>query len=308
VIARLTAAYLAVFACVLALLSFVAYVFVSQQYHSLLLPALTTPEGQAAYAQAMRRVGLVIVGFDVPLLIAVGVASALLARISVAPLLLARDREQQFLADAAHGLRSPLATIASVAQAAQTDAAEERVRDSFSLISKTSVDASGLIADLLTLARDPDARLLQLEPVDLGALAKQCTREFEERARSRAMQFTVETDSAIVNGDERRLRELMRNLLDNAFRHARTSVALRVRVVDTSAELRVGDDGSGIPQSERAHIFERFASGSGHSEGTGLGLSISRWIAQAHGGTLAITDDSLPGATFVARIPLFSAD
>jgi signal transduction histidine kinase len=301
VITRLTATYLAIFACVLALLSFVAYAFVSQQYHSLLLPALGTPEGQSAYSQAMRRVGLVIAAFDLPLLVVVGIVSAVLARISVGPMLAARERERQFVADAAHGLRSPLATIATVAQAAG-NTADEHSRASFDLISKTALDSSDLISELLTLARDPDVRLLDREPVDLGALGAQCATEFVTRAHNRGIALNVATTSAIVDGDARRLRELIRNLLDNALRHARTSVTLSV-TNGTNAEVVVEDDGPGIPQSERERIFERFARGADDTEGSGLGLPIARWIAQAHEGSLDL-DDRNAGARLVARLPI----
>ena len=118
VIARLTAIYLAIFATALAAISIAAFVFVGQQYHDLLGPAMQTVEAQHAYAQAMRRVALTIGGIDLPLLTVVGAASYALARLSVAPLIEARERERNFSIDVAHELRSPLATIASVAQAA----------------------------------------------------------------------------------------------------------------------------------------------------------------------------------------------
>lgn len=300
-IARLTAAYLAIFACVLAALSVVAYLFIGQQYHSLLLPALVTPEGQAAYAQAMNRVALTIAAFDVPLLVLVGIASALLARVSIAPLLRARERERIFVADAAHGLRSPLTTIATVAQAA-AEKSDASARASFALIAKTALDAGGLIAELLTLARDPDARLLEREPIDLGALGTQCASEFLERARERGVDLRVTSASVIVDGDARRLREMIRNLLDNAVRHASSHVDISVSNGAREAELAVEDDGPGIAGDVRERLFERFARGEEHSEGSGLGLPIARWIAQAHAGTLEL-DDRAQRTRFVARIP-----
>lgn len=300
-ITRLTVTYLAIFACVLAVLSFVAFLFVSQQYHSLLLPVLSTPEGQSAYAATMRRVAAVIFAFDVPLLIVVGIASAFLARVSIAPLFDARERERLFVADAAHGLRSPLATIASVAQAASNDT-DARSRTAFDLISKTALDASGLIAELLTLARNPHAGLLECEPIDVGALGTQCASEFVARAGERGVALNVDAGSAIVNGDARRIRELIRNLLDNALRHARHAVTLSIANGATAATITVEDDGTGIPSDERARVFERFTRGSEHAEGTGLGLPIARWIARAHGGSLEL-DERAHGARLVAKLP-----
>lgn len=300
-IPRLTAAYLAVFACVLAGLSLVAYLFVAQQYHSLLLPALATPEGGAVYAQTMRRVLLAIVAFDIPLLILVGVASWLLARLSIAPLVRAQERERAFVADAAHGLRSPLATIATVAQAA-ADSADSTSRRPLELIARTALDASALIAELLTLARDPDAALLDCEPVDLAVLGTQCANEFLERARERGVTLDIAATPAVVDGDARRLRELMRNLLDNAVRHARERVRFCVTNGAPNASLIVEDDGPGITPDVRDRIFERFARGADHPDGSGLGLPIARWIAHAHAGSLEL-DDRAGVTRFVVQIP-----
>lgn len=300
-ITRLTAIYLAIFACVLAAISIVAYLFVGQQYHSLLLPALATPEGQIAYTQAMSRVAVTIAAFDVPLLVLVGIASWLIARVSIDPLLRARERERTFVADAAHGLRSPLATIATVAQAS-TDTADERSRTTLNLIARTALDASALIAELLTLARDPDVRLLDCEPVDLGALGMQCANEFRERARERGVSLDVTASPVIVDGDARRLREMIRNLLENAVRHARSHVSLSIANGAREGCLAVEDDGPGIEREQRERIFERFARGDEHTDGSGLGLPIARWIAQAHAGSLEL-DGAAARTRFVARIP-----
>ncbi|MDP9023770.1 MAG: hypothetical protein M3N13_00155, partial [Candidatus Eremiobacteraeota bacterium] len=106
-IARLTAIYLGIFTIVLAALSGAAYLFIAGQYHSLLLPALSTPEGALALRNASQRIAKTILAFDVPLLVFVGLTSWMLARLSLRPLFAARDRERAFIADAAHQLRSP---------------------------------------------------------------------------------------------------------------------------------------------------------------------------------------------------------
>jgi signal transduction histidine kinase len=301
VIARLVALYLAVFAVVLTALSMGAYLFVGTQYHSLLLPALSTPEGHAVYAGAMRRVALTIVAFDIPLLIVVGLASWLLARISVAPWLSAREREREFIADAAHELRSPIATISSVAQASRA-ASESDMRRALELIVKTSLDTSALIGDLLTLARSPSPALLQREPVDVSAIARDCATEFRTRAADAGIELTADLQSALVDGDERRLRELVRNLLENALHHARRAIGLRCEAAGGRAILTVTDDGPGVEPELRERIFERFFR-NGEAAGTGLGLSIVRWVAQAHGGSVAVHEGG-HGATFVADFPL----
>jgi len=301
VIARLVAGYLAIFAAILAALSVGAYVFVGMQYRSLLAPALSTPEGASAYAHAMGRVGVTIVAFDIPLLVLVGLASWFLARLSIRPLLAAQDRERAFVADAAHELRSPLAAIATVAQASRSRATSSEMVETFDTIARTAIDASALIADLLTLARAPKPALLAREPVDLAAIVRDCISEFEIRALDAGLAFGAHAGPAIVDGDARRLRELVRNLLENALRHARTTVACASGVEDGVAFVRVKDDGPGVAAEIRPRLFQRYASDS--LGGSGLGLAIAQWVARAHEGTLTLEEGSA-GASFVAHFPL----
>lgn len=109
--------------------------------------------------------------------------------------------------------------------------------------------------------------------------------------------------SAIVDGDERRLRELVRNLLENAVRHARSCVSIASQRNGRTCEIVVEDDGDGIPPADRERVFERFYRRCDDGEGTGLGLAIVRWIAQAHAGTITIEQAGRGGARFVASIP-----
>lgn len=300
-IARLTAVYTAIFAAVLACISFYAYWLVGGQYRSLLAPALDTPEGQSGYRTAMSHVLVTIVAADVPVLIVVGLLAFVLARASLRPLFDAREREQQFAADAAHELRSPLATIATVAQAARL-AADPQTREQLDTIARTALDASALIGDLLTLAREPRPGLLQREPVDLAHVVTTCAREFDARANAANLELRVQAGEAIVNGDERRLRELTRNLLENALRHAKHTIVLECGGDATAAYLRVRDDGDGIAPALRAQLFQRYAGDD--AEGHGLGLSIAHWIASAHDGELELEKGaSAPGASFVAKLP-----
>ena len=300
-IARLVTRYLLLFLVVLIALDIVAYIFVGRIYAGELQPALGTPEYARAYALAMRNVAITIVLFNVPLLALVGLLSYVLARVTIRPLEMARQRERDFAAEAAHELRSPLATIAAVAQAAQqqTDA---DLHASLTTIENTALDASEIVADLLTLAREPSQHALHREILDLAILTQQCAREFEKRAINSSIALVIQTESALVQGDERRLRELLRNLIENALRHARSVIRLRSNANGRFAELTVEDDGSGIDAEIRERIFERFYRTNG-SEGLGLGLAISRWIAYAHGGALTVGDADQGGALFRLRLP-----
>jgi signal transduction histidine kinase len=248
----------------------------------------------------MMRVTLTIFAFDIPLLALVGAASWLLARASLAPLLAARVREREFAADAAHRLRSPLATIAAVAQAARPEA-PDRLGQDFDTITQAAMDASQTVGELLTLARPATSQLLQREPVDVAVLAKNVSKEFEARAAQRGLSIANRAQSAIVNGDERRLRELLRTLLENALRHARSAITVDSHRNGRTVDLLISNDGDAVETAYRERIFERAFSGDG--QGSGLGLAVVRWIARAHEGDAFVRDDEHGGAQFVVRLP-----
>jgi signal transduction histidine kinase len=299
---RAAALYLGIFVSVLLALNAGAYAFVVREYSSMLAPVLGTPEGAHALSAAMRPVVLTLAAFDAPLVAIVAVASYVLARATIAPLEAARERERVFAADAAHELRSPLATIAAIAQAACMNTSTAS-RSAFEAIVASTLDASAVVSDLLTLARDPGRRALNCEPVDLAAVVASSSRDTEPLAAERGIRLKTSATSAIVDGDERRLRELARNLLDNAIRHAHGHVAIASRRTGRLCEIVVDDDGEGIPPAERERIFERFYRRANDGKGTGLGLAIVRWIAYAHDGAVTVGEAPSGGARFVAAIP-----
>lgn len=301
-IARTTGLYLLIFVCVLAALDAGAYVFMQREYSSVLGPALGTPEGAVALATAMRRVALSILAADVPLIAIVGVASYAMARLTIAPLAAARERERVFAADAAHELRSPLTAIASVAQASRNQSPPDST-EAFDTITREALDASALISDLLTLARNPGRAVLQCEPVDLAHVVTACARDVALAAGERNVRIDATGESAIVDGDERRLRELGRNLLENAVRHARTRVTIASSRNGKTCSIVVEDDGDGVAPEDRERIFERFYRREQDASGTGLGLAIVRWIAHAHEGAVAVDGAPGGGARFVATLP-----
>ena len=256
-IARTAALYLAVFVGILIALDAGAYAFVLREYTSLLQPALGTPEASAGLWASMRPVALVIVAIDVPLIAIVAIASYVLARASIAPIAAARERERIFAAGVAHELRSPLTTITSIAQANAADADPAR-REAFATIATQAFEASDIVGDLLTLARSPGPEALHCEPVDLASIVGRCARDAAPLAAQRGVRIDSIPAVAIVDGDERRLRELTRNLLENAIRHARENVRVTSRDDGRTCEIVVEDDGEGIPQADRERVFERF--------------------------------------------------
>ena len=282
---------------VLVVLDAAAFWYLAGREHDLVEPVLGTPEGGAVYAAALRKIALGLVLLDLPLLLIAGAASYALAAISVRPLVAAREREARFAAEAAHELRTPLARIASVAQSARgaNDAARD---DALDRIAATAVEASATIGDLLALVREERVAPRLSEPVDLGTLARTAV----DGAVRDGLRRDVEiADESWVEGDERRLRRLVENLLENAARHARTVVRLRVRPDGARVALSVEDDGPGVPPELRERIFERFVRADDDERGSGLGLAICRAIARAHGGDVVLEERN----RFVARLPKF---
>jgi signal transduction histidine kinase len=228
--------------------------------------------------------------------------NAMLARLETASL-----RQRRFVSDAAHELQSPLTTLRTRLEvdldrpsgAAWPSAGHDALEEVIAM--------QRLVDDLLELARlDASTALDRHEPVDLDDLA---LRE-AERLRTRGL-VTVDThgvSAGQVVGDRHQLQRAFRNLLDNAERHASTTVAVGLHETDEAVELTVTDDGPGIPTDERERIFEPFTRLDNHrtreSGGTGLGLAISRDIVRAHGGDITITD-ATPGTQITIRIPRF---
>ena len=291
-IGRLTLSYVAVFVVVLAALSLAAFAFLARANHDLLEPLLGSPAGEAVYAAALRRIALGIAAFDLPLLGLVALASYALARLSLRPLEAAREREARFVADAAHELRTPLAAIATIAQAAPPT-------PDTAAIARIALAASALVSDLLTLVRGEAVAARVREPVGLAAILRAAVAEPAASGEPR-----VDLDAGpevYVLGEERRLRQLVGNLLDNARRHARSAVRLRVFAEGDQAVVEVEDDGPGVDPADRERVFERFFSSRPQGEGSGLGLAIARWVARSHGGDVTVAERS----RFVTRLPRY---
>lgn len=214
-------------------------------------------------------------------------------------------RQRRFVADASHELKSPVASLLTMSEVASQH--PERITP-VRFAADVGTEArrlSLLIDDLLTLARS-DEGAFTLEPVafDLAQLVTEETAHLA--ANPIAVNLEQVTTSAVV-ADRRRIAQVVRNLVDNAARHAHTRIWIEVGQTDGGAELVVADDGPGIPQPDRERVFDRFVrlddSRSRSQGGTGLGLAVAQAIVHAHGGTIDITDHpQYPGA--VVRIRL----
>jgi signal transduction histidine kinase len=217
--------------------------------------------------------------------------------------------QRRFVADASHELRSPLATIHANADLLRTAALEEAAERSVTRIHRESTRLARLVEDLLLLARVDDAALRpRREEVDLDDLV------YAARDRIAVERPGLRIDGDVVpvrvTGDADQLHRALRNLVDNAMRHARDRITVTLGRSGDRAEIVVGNDGPGIAAPDRMRIFDRFVrlddSRSRQDGGTGLGLSIAREITTLHGGTLTV-DDLTDGAAFRLRLPFGAA-
>ncbi|GGS09268.1 HAMP domain-containing protein [Streptomyces parvus] len=212
------------------------------------------------------------------------------------------ERQRRFVADASHELRSPIASLRTQLEVAE---AHPELLDLPGAVADT-VRLQVLAADLLLLARLDAGEKPGSGTVELGALVRE---EVSQRTRDRiAVAVEVPEGGAFeVNGSRGQLSRVIGNLLDNAQRHAESSVAVSVVADGRGVRVEVRDDGAGVPEDERERIFERFVrlddARSRDDGGAGLGLAIARDVAARHGGTLTVHRADEGGAAFRLWLP-----
>ncbi|MEU4340535.1 HAMP domain-containing sensor histidine kinase [Nocardia sp. NPDC023852] len=212
------------------------------------------------------------------------------------------ERQRRFIADAAHELRSPIASLRTQLEVAQ---AHPHLLELDGVIGDT-VRLEHLAADLLLLARLDAGEQPRADRVDLAALVR------DELAHRVGDRITVDTvlpnDPVVATGSRLQLARLLGNLVDNAQRHAATTVRVCLHHTgDRTAVLDVADDGPGVPEADRTRIFQRFVrlddARSRDEGGAGLGLAIVRDVVERHGGDIRVTDGIDSGARFVVTLP-----
>jgi len=222
----------------------------------------------------------------------------------------AQARLRQFVADASHELRTPVAAVRGYAELYRAGGIQsgEPLDRAMGRIESESGRMGRLVEDLLLLTKLDQQQPLRTEPVDMSRVVEEAAADFEVIAPDRPLTVHAEPHS-VVAGDAARLRQVVDNLVGNAYTHTppHAAVEVRVRSRGGEVELSVTDSGPGIPVSEQARIFERFhrldASRSRLTGGAGLGLSIVAAIADAHGGKVGVSSQPGDGATFTVRLP-----
>ena len=221
------------------------------------------------------------------------------------------QKVRRFVADASHELRTPLAAIRGYSELTRRGGHElpDDVRHALSRIESESVRMSGLVDDLLLLARLDEGRQLARDAVDLGRLVVDITADARAASPDHDWVVRVPESPVVVLGDQPRLHQAIANLLANARVHTPTGtqVTVALGVLDGFAIVTVTDTGPGIPPEVQPVLFERFAradtSRSRATGSTGLGLAITTAIVRAHDGVVDAV--SQPGQTvFRMRLPL----
>jgi two-component system OmpR family sensor kinase len=217
---------------------------------------------------------------------------------------------RRFVADASHELRTPLAAVRAYAELFSRGAADRPadLKRSMDGISRESERMSGLVDDLLLLARLDEGRPLAREPVPLHDVVAEAVETAETVDPRRRIDMTIEP--VVVEGDRDRLRQVVDNLLANVRAHTPESAPVRIGLerVDGVARIEVSDSGPGLDPEQLEHVFERFyradRSRSRASGGTGLGLSIVAAVTEAHAGRFSASSAPGEGATFLIELPL----
>ena len=221
---------------------------------------------------------------------------------------LALNQQRQFVADASHELRTPVSVVRTAAQVTMSRAtrSEGEYRECLLIVAEQATRLTRLVDAMFLLSRaDAHGVPLRSEFLNLDDLVADNARALRVIADQRQIRLTTGGDQEVgLIGDDTLLRQLVGNLMDNAVRHARVggTVSSVVRRTGAAVTFAVTNDGQVIAADDHERIFERFAR-AGVSEGAGLGLRIARWIAEAHGGTLAL-ERSEPGrTTFIVTLP-----
>jgi signal transduction histidine kinase len=215
-------------------------------------------------------------------------------------------RQERFVADASHELKTPVAATQANVQLLRRWAAEDPARreEALAAIERSTARMSRIVADLVQLAHGDDRLRYANEPVALDDVLLEAARE--ARVLSEEGRVSIEELEQVgVRGDRDRLAQLVSNLVDNGLR-AGGSVRLGLGTSAGESRLWVADDGPGIPAAELPRIFDRFyrGAGGGPESGSGLGLAIASAIAKAHGGRIDVETREGEGSRFTLVLPV----
>ncbi len=294
-----------------------------ERYHLHTLSLKTTDERDWGYLQVAQSYHLLdeymqslhlLVIFGVPLtMLTIGGASWWLSGLAMRPIYRSYQQIQQFTADAAHELRTPLAVTRVAVESALAAVNESELRPNLEVIQRQIHHLTRLAEDLLWLSRLEANQLpLQQQPCCLNDLVGDLEEELAPLAIAAAIDLRVEmlvSQPCYAIGDIDRLYRAIANLITNAIEYtpANGTVAIRLEYADNIATIAVRDTGMGIAPTDLPHIFDRFyrvqLDRSRATGGTGLGLEIVRAIVQSHQGSVRVSSQLNRGSTFTVCLP-----
>jgi len=222
---------------------------------------------------------------------------------------------RRFFADVSHELRTPLTTIQGEADIAlrSTSTDPQRYREALSRILSSSALLTRRIADLLTLARSGEGRLiLTFQPIDLRSIVEEAVEDMQRLALNSdiTLRADLKVSSALISGEASWLKQCLLTLMDNALKFSRPGQSIEITLEgdETEAIVSIQDHGEGIPSEDLPHLFERFFQGERgrHFGGTGLGLAVAQWITLEHGGIIEAESRMGEGTVIRMRFPKLS--
>ena len=248
-------------------------------------------------------------------LLLVGGAGWWLSKLAMRPIYESYSQIQQFTADAAHELRTPLAATQATVESAllmpQLD--EQETRDILKIIERQNRRLTQLVGDLLLLARmDRKSAVVGYELCCLNDIVNDLSEEFAVLAHTSGIELitNIQIKKFLeIKGNSEQLYRLISNLIINAIQYTPEGgkITVTLDIDDSWAVIQVQDTGVGIPFSEQKRVFDRFyrvdSTRSRHTGGSGLGLAIALAITQAHQGSLTLRSQPHQGSTFILKFP-----
>ena len=278
-----------------------AYRAEARKYGTLIVAMAITPE--IAYTKTLLRITLLAGSAACALL---SLLSALLIRRTLRPVREAMEKQRQFVWDASHELKTPLAVISANAQVLEKELGGNPY---FGYIRSEIRQMDSLVQSLLTLARLEAGKMqADFTRFDLGAALLQLALPMESLAFEQGKTLDIQvTEGVFCWGNTGMLTQMASILLSNAFKYSPTGAAITLQLTEhvRALCLRVHNTGSCIPPSEREKVFDRFyrAESAAQTQGSGIGLAIARSIAALHHGDICLESDEASGTAFIVTLP-----
>lgn len=288
--------------------------YLQVQSNELQLPA--PPEADTTLQQLQEvktRLQIALIIINGTILLIAGGAGYFLAGRTMKPIQQMVDEQNQFISDASHELRTPIATLRAEMEASLL---EKQLSDkSARKLIKSNLEELSTLQELanslLQLAHVPKKNIVYNDTISLNDVIQTAHKKVASLAKQRHITFALSHVSGKIKGDKNSLVEVFVNLFDNAIKYSpeKTTVTVAAMTKKRSATIIVTDEGIGITPADLPHIFDRFYrvdKSRSQADGHGLGLSIAKKIVIAHNGSIEVDSIFHKGTTFTLTFPLVS--